>query len=91
MPLCTVVVCAIVGVFLSPLLVKAILGVIGFGAAGPIAGSFAAWIQSLIGNVIAGSLFATVQSFAMGGCAILLKIIMAIGAFIGAAFGATFF
>ena len=31
------------------------------------------------------------QSLAMGGGAILLKIIMAIGAFIGATFGAAFF
>ena len=54
-------------------------------------GSFAAWIQSLIGNIIAGGWFATAQSFAMGGCAILLKIITAIGAIIGAVFGATFF
>ena len=40
---------------------------IGFGAAGPVAGSIAAGIQAGIGNVAAGSLFATLQSAAMGG------------------------
>ena len=99
---------AIAGMVALPFLVKAGLGVIGFGAAGPVAGRFryqvtsdsmrhnpleqlgsaAACIQSLIGNVAAGSLFATAQSLAMGGGAILLK---TIGAFIGGVFGAAFF
>jgi len=53
--------------------------------------SIAAGIQSSIGNVAAGSLFATAQSLAMGGCAILMKIITAFGAFIGGKMGADFF
>ncbi|KAF5601216.1 hypothetical protein FPANT_1823 [Fusarium pseudoanthophilum] len=44
-----------------------ILQAFGFTPSGPLLGSFAAWIQSLIGNVVAGSLFATLQSAAMGG------------------------
>ncbi|CAO3652027.1 unnamed protein product [Cunninghamella echinulata] len=41
---------------------------IGFGAAGPIAGSWAAWIQSLIGgNVASNSIFALLQSIGMAG------------------------
>lgn len=43
------------------------LGVIGFGTAGPIAGSLAAIWQASLGVVQAGSLFATLQSAAMGG------------------------
>jgi len=62
-----------------------VVGVVGFGAAGPVAGKFprlivvaktkplepigslAATAQAGIGNVVAGSAFATVQSMAMGG------------------------
>ncbi len=42
-----------------------ILGLIGFGAAGIIKGSLAAAIQSSIGLVSAGSLFAKLTSIAM--------------------------
>ncbi|TFK66068.1 hypothetical protein BDN72DRAFT_962022 [Pluteus cervinus] len=45
------------------------LNVIGFSAAGPVAGSIAAGIQSSIGVIEAGSLFAWCQSAAMGGYA----------------------
>ena len=38
---------------------------IGFGSAGIAAGSSAAFIQSLIGNVTAGGIFATMTSFGM--------------------------
>ena len=34
----------------------------GFGTAGIVGGSIAAWIQSAIGNIAAGSLFAAFQS-----------------------------
>ncbi|KAL4242594.1 IFI6/IFI27 family protein [Abortiporus biennis] len=61
------IIVAVAGFSLSPLLVGGGLGAIGFGAAGPIAGSIAATSQSAIGNVVAGSLFATLQSIAMGG------------------------
>ncbi|KAG6258480.1 hypothetical protein E4U49_006298 [Claviceps purpurea] len=43
------------------------LGGLGFGGLGPVAASAAAGIQSGIGNVAAGSLFATLQSAGMGG------------------------
>ncbi|KAK0470062.1 uncharacterized protein EV420DRAFT_87591 [Desarmillaria tabescens] len=52
---------------LTPVIVPPILGWFGFGAAGPVAGGMAAGIQSGIGNVAAGSLFAHLQSMAMGG------------------------
>lgn len=71
-------------------MIPAVLGAIGFGSGGVIAGArstpacyvisiyltldlctgtAAAGIQAGIGNVAAGSLFAMVQSFAMGGAA----------------------
>ena len=48
----------------------AALGAIGFGAAGPIAGSVATSWQSSMGLVQAGSLFSWCQSAAMGGAAV---------------------
>ena len=47
-----------------------VLGLVGFAAAGPVAGSAAAAWQSSIGLVQAGSLFAWCQSAAMGGAAV---------------------
>jgi len=47
-----------------------ILGAVGFGVAGPVAGSAAAAWQSGIGLVKAGSIFAWCQSAAMGGAAV---------------------
>ncbi|KAK0473091.1 hypothetical protein IW261DRAFT_1611308 [Armillaria novae-zelandiae] len=58
---------AIVGIALTPCVVPGVLGWFGFGSAGPVAGGVAAGIQSGIGNVAAGSLFAHLQSMAMGG------------------------
>ncbi|KAH9067535.1 hypothetical protein EDB87DRAFT_3643 [Lactarius vividus] len=72
---------ATAGVFLVPLVTTAGLGVVGFSAAGPVAGTMAAGIQAGIGNVAAGSLFATAQSVAMGGA--IPSIITAIGAGLG--------
>ncbi|OJJ65552.1 hypothetical protein ASPBRDRAFT_532697 [Aspergillus brasiliensis CBS 101740] len=53
----------------APIAGPAILGAAGFGATGPVAASLAALWQSSIGAVQAGSLFATLQSAAMGGAA----------------------
>jgi len=39
----------------------------GFGASGPVAGSVAAGIQSMLGNVGAHSVFAYLRSAAIGG------------------------
>ncbi|TLD26612.1 hypothetical protein PspLS_04369 [Pyricularia sp. CBS 133598] len=50
------------GLFVLPVLAS-----IGFGGSGPIAGGIAASVQSGMGNVLAPSLFATLQSAAMGG------------------------
>ena len=46
-----------------------ILPILGFSAVGPVAGSIAAGWQSSIGLVSVGSLFAFLQSAAMGGAA----------------------
>ncbi|KAI9441746.1 hypothetical protein H4582DRAFT_2073887 [Lactarius indigo] len=56
----------VAGLILLPLTTKIVLGLIGFSAIGPVAGSIAAWIQAIIGNVAAGSLFATLQSIGYG-------------------------
>ncbi|KAH8994542.1 hypothetical protein EDB92DRAFT_1849784 [Lactarius akahatsu] len=77
---------AVLGVVLTPIVAPVFLGIVGFGAAGPIAGTAAAAIQAGIGNVAAGSLFATAQSVAMGGS--IPTVITAIGAGVGAAIGA---
>ena len=47
-----------------------VLGLAGFAASGPVAGSAAAAWQSSIGIVQAGSLFSFCQSMAMGGAAV---------------------
>ncbi|CAD8047731.1 unnamed protein product [Paramecium sonneborni] len=52
--------------FSSFIIIKLSIWLAGFTAAGPIAGSLAAWIQSLIGNVVAGSFFSWLQAVAMG-------------------------
>ena len=60
----------------------------GFGAAGPLAGSAAAAWQSSLGLVEAGSFFAWCQSAAMGGAAvggILATGLAGVGAAVGAA------
>ncbi|KAF5662393.1 hypothetical protein FHETE_7978 [Fusarium heterosporum] len=44
-----------------------LLGIVGFGAGGVVAGSAAAGLQSGIGSVVAPSLFATLQSAGAGG------------------------
>jgi Interferon-induced 6-16 family len=59
----------------------AILGAIGFGFFGPIAGTIAAGWQASMGSVAAGSLFAFLQSAAMGGAA--MGFFVGIGAFGG--------
>jgi len=64
--------------FALALATPAILGAIGFGALGPVAGSIAAGWQASIGSVVAGSLFAFLQSAAMGGAA--MGLFMGIGA-----------
>ncbi|KAG6289763.1 hypothetical protein E4U46_002328 [Claviceps purpurea] len=53
---------AVPGLIAAPM-----LGLLGFGSLGPGAGTVAALIQSLIGNITAGSLFAMLQSAGMGG------------------------
>ncbi|KAJ5196272.1 hypothetical protein N7449_006751 [Penicillium cf. viridicatum] len=65
--------CAIAGsggvaVVAAPVLViTPILSGLGFSAGGVVAGSYAAGVQSSIGNVAAGSLFVTGQSAGAGG------------------------
>ncbi|KAK0470060.1 uncharacterized protein EV420DRAFT_87418 [Desarmillaria tabescens] len=60
------------GVVVGVILVAAvppILSLIGFGSAGPVAGSLATVLHSAIGNVVAGSPFAIAQSIGMAGIA----------------------
>ncbi|RDB27540.1 hypothetical protein Hypma_003816 [Hypsizygus marmoreus] len=59
------VVLGVIGAAMA-LMVKS-LALIGFSAGGPIAGSIAAAWQASIGNVVAGSVFALLQSIAMTG------------------------
>ncbi|KAJ6616767.1 hypothetical protein B0H10DRAFT_1376281 [Mycena sp. CBHHK59/15] len=54
----------------TALLAAPILGLAGFSAFGPVAGTLAASIQASIGSVAAGSSFAAAQSIAMGGAAV---------------------
>jgi len=56
---------AFVGVVLVALLVVLVLRCFGFSGTGPVLGSYATRLQSKIGNVVAGSLFAIAQSIAM--------------------------
>lgn len=61
----------------SLLLIGPFLSLIGFGVTGPIMGSFAAWVQSIIGaKISSGSLFALLQSIAMGGITFKTSIIV---------------
>ncbi|KAH8994543.1 hypothetical protein EDB92DRAFT_288237 [Lactarius akahatsu] len=66
---------------LVPLAATAALGAVGFSAAGLVVGSIAAGIQAGIGNVAAGSLFATAQSVTMRGA--LSGVVTAVGTAIG--------
>ncbi|KAF8607371.1 hypothetical protein BDV93DRAFT_520244 [Ceratobasidium sp. AG-I] len=56
-------------VITSGTIIPTALHLIGFGAKGPISGSFAAAIQRWIGTINAGSVFAQLQSAAMNGAA----------------------
>ncbi|CAD8179308.1 unnamed protein product [Paramecium octaurelia] len=55
----------------------------GFTAMGPAAGSFAAFLQSLIGNVVAGSFFSFLQAVAMGKSILLLLPCLGVGTLVG--------
>ncbi|KIO20251.1 hypothetical protein M407DRAFT_139678 [Tulasnella calospora MUT 4182] len=57
---------------IGPALAVGALNLVGFGSAGPVAGSIAAGIQSAVygGAVTSGSIFALCQSAAMGGIAV---------------------
>ncbi|KAH9036229.1 hypothetical protein EDB85DRAFT_807911 [Lactarius pseudohatsudake] len=72
---------ATAGIFLTPFVAPVVLSMFGFGVAGPVLGTVAAGVQAGIGNVVAGSLFATAQSVAMGGAVPL--VVTAIGASVG--------
>ena len=81
---------AAVGLVAAPLLTTAAIGAVGFGAAGPIAGTAAAAWQASIGNVAAGSMFSLFQSAAIGGAGagVVGGISAAAGSIVGAATGA---
>eukprot|EP01083_Nonionella_stella_P269401 911483_1 len=50
------------GSVIAVALIPVILVKLGFTVAGVVAGSLAAWIQSIIGNVASGTLYAAMQS-----------------------------
>ncbi|KAI9657390.1 MAG: hypothetical protein M1821_003072 [Bathelium mastoideum] len=79
-------------VFVCPwLLTGPLLGLLGFGALGPVAGSIAAWLQSVISPVAGGSLFAILQSAGMGGVgALVVNGVAAAAGAIGVAITAIF-
>ncbi|KAF2091847.1 hypothetical protein K490DRAFT_20123, partial [Saccharata proteae CBS 121410] len=54
-------------ILINPAVLAPFLSALGFTATGPAAGSLAAAIQSIMGSVQAGSLFAILQSAGMGG------------------------
>ncbi|KAK3502891.1 hypothetical protein B0T13DRAFT_524920 [Neurospora crassa] len=65
------------------LLTGPVLSFMGFGSSGIVGGSFAAAIQGMIGNIVAGSWFATATSAAMGGYGV--PVVAAVGQGVGAA------
>ncbi|KAK1773530.1 hypothetical protein QBC45DRAFT_427457 [Copromyces sp. CBS 386.78] len=65
------------------LLTGPVLSMMGFGSSGVVGGSVAAGIQGMIGNVVAGSWFATATSAAMGGYGV--PVVAAVGQGVGAA------
>lgn len=60
------IICVGIILFVLACATPAILGAIGFSAMGPVLGSIAAGWQASIGSVAAGTLFAFLQSVAMG-------------------------
>lgn len=54
----------LVSIVIAIVLVGFIFHAMGFRAGGILLGSFAAWWQSMIGNVVAGTLFPLIQSVA---------------------------
>ncbi|CAL1709427.1 unnamed protein product [Somion occarium] len=72
------------GTFFTPLLAPAVVSVVGFSPAGPVAGSLAAAAQAGMGNVVAGSSFAIVQSIGMGGAVPIIGQVVG-GAIVGSA------
>ncbi|KAJ3273809.1 hypothetical protein HDV01_003936 [Terramyces sp. JEL0728] len=74
---------------LAPFAIVGALGAAGFGAGGVVAGSVAAGVQSSIGSVAAGSLFATCQSIGAAGLsAVGITASAAVGGGVGASGGA---
>lgn len=60
------VVTAVGGVVVAvPAIAPVVLPVLGFGAAGPMAGGLAAGAQAFVGNVAAGAIFGKLQALAM--------------------------
>ncbi|CAD8102692.1 unnamed protein product [Paramecium sonneborni] len=70
----------------ATIVAKGGLTILGFSSTGPIAGTFAAATQAGIGNVIAGSAFATAQSLAMSGIVAVAGPALVVGAVTGAVY-----
>lgn len=74
------------GVIATNAVVPLVLGTLGFGVAGVAGGSVASWWQSTMPLIAKGSLFATLQSIAMGGT----TVPVAVGAIMGGAVGTAY-
>lgn len=69
MALFSFLIVSVVGaIILSTGVGASLLPCLGFGVAGPLAGSMAAGAQAFVGNVAAGSIFAGLQALAMSAC-----------------------
>jgi hypothetical protein len=76
----------LVGVTAVTVATPLVIAGLGFGAAGVVGSSIAAGVQASIGNVAAGTLFASLQSAGVLGTAVATK--LALGAAGGAVTGA---
>ncbi|QRV98990.1 interferon-induced 6-16 family protein [Ceratobasidium sp. AG-Ba] len=73
----------IANIYTGGALIPMTLKAIGFGSQGPISGSIASFIQANMGSINAGSIFAQLQSAAMGGATLAQLQQMATVAFAG--------
>jgi hypothetical protein len=67
------------GAIAAPIFIPLILNAVGFSSGGVVAGTLAASWQAAIGNVVAGSLFAMLQSMAATGAISLVGVLASAG------------
>src|SRR4051812_36771018 len=75
--------------YIAPIIVSAIMAILGFSAEGVAAGSFGAWFMSLYEGIIeSGSLISVLQSIGAGGLGALTTITQTFAAALGMLIGA---